>query len=542
MEYVSKLLELPAFTLFAIMALGLALGSLSFKGISLGHAGVLFVALPFGHFHRIVPQELTDLGLLLFVYSVGLQAGPRFVGIFRARAKAFLLVGLASTGLGALAAVGLGHAYHIDGSLTAGIYCGATTCTPALAAVMDTLRVHEPLQVGSASVGYGVAYPFSVFFVVLLVQALPLLLRTPAAKAAAAAREEEALRHAPIGTRCFKLTNPNCAGKTVADLAALDLSAAKLSRVKHDGRVAPALPDTHLELGDVVRAVGTAVELDKLHAVLGDEVDDPMIDPAGAVVSVAVVVSQEKAAGASIQDIDVAEEYGVIVTRVRREGIEFAPGSQFELERGDVLRVVGSPDAVQAFTKVVGAEERRLAETSLLPVAFGMIVGAAIGLLPIPLPGGLHTQLGLAGGTFIAALVLGHMGRIGPIQVYVPNAAKFLARDLGLLIFLAGAGTKAGEKFLPILHQVGPQILVIGAVVTVVSSVTALLLLRLVLRWNMLSAAGAISACMTNPPALSAANKLADSDASAIGFASIYPVAIISKILLAQLVYLVARL
>lgn len=542
MELFRTILQAPVCTLFAVVAVGLALGSLSVRGIALGPAGVLFAGLLFGHFGATIPRELTELGLVFFVYAVGLQAGPRFVDVFRARGQSFLIVGVVTALLGAVAAVVASRLLGISAPISAGLYCGASTCTPALAAVMDAVRAQGGAHVADVPVGYGVAYPLGVLAPVLAVQLLPTILRIKPSDAARAARKEEVGRAPAIEVRCYRMTNPNCDGRSVAEIAALNLAAAKLSRIKRGGQVMPALPDTRLVLGDLVRAVGAPGELEKLRAVLGEEVDEPMSDPAGVVTSAEVVVSQDRVSGAELQEIDVTERYGVIVTRVRRDGMELTPAPRFVLERGDVLRVVGTREAIDAFAKVVGSEERRLHETSLLPFAAGVVAGAAIGQIPIPLPGGMQTRLGLAGGAFVAAVLLGHFGRIGPVQVYVPDAAKFLARDLGLVIFLAGAGTAAGQNLAPIFALAGPRIVLAGAVVTLVTVASALALLLGVFRWNMLSAAGALGGAMTSSPALSAANRLAYSDAQAIAFASLYPVAIIAKSLLAQVVYLVGRM
>jgi putative transport protein len=231
----------------------------------------------------------------------------------------------------------------------------------------------------------------------------------------------------------------------------------------------------------------------------------------------------------------------VVVTRVRRDSVEFTPRGDLRLEPGDVLRVVGQRQDIAALAAEIGREERRLYETSLVPFAAGIAAGAAVGLIPISLPGGLQIQLGLGGGAFLVALLLGHWGSLGPVRVYVPHAVKQFARELGLVIFLAGAGAAAGQKFVPILKAAGPQLLVAGALVTLVTAAASVAITFLLLRWNVLYGAGALAACMTNPPGLGAAHKLADSDAAGVGFASVYPMALLSKIVFAPLVYLILR-
>jgi len=539
MNTLQDLLDIPALPLFAIVGAGLWIGAFRARGISLGAGGVLFAAMLYGHLtHRALPRPLTDLGLILFVYAVGLQAGPRFLHIFRASGSHFLLVGFASTAVGAAAAAALAVALGLGPALAAGLYSGATTCTPALASALDLVRASAPGQENAASVGYGLAYPFSVLAVVVLVQVLPALCRTTPEEAARRAREDDARRAPPMEYRDVLVTNPNCDGITVQQLSSLRVARAVISRVKHDGIVVAALPETKVHLNDVVRVVGAPDELNKAVVMLGCVVDEPMVDPSGNLVSEDVVVSRDTAVGKTLRELAVYERAGAVVTRVRREGLEFTPSASFALERGDIVRVVGSRAAVDAFTDMVGRQERSLEETSLLPLAIGIALGVAAGFVPLPLPGGLEARLGTAGGAFVVALLLGHAGRIGPIPLYVPNAAKSLLRDLGLVIFLAGAGSGAGVAFVSVLQASGPRLILAGAVVTLVTAGAALLLMRVVLCWNPLTVAGALSATMTNPPALQAATELADCDAQAVGFASIYPVALISKVLLAQGVFL----
>ncbi len=542
------LLDSPFLMLFTVIAVGTLLGALRVRGVSLDAAGVFFVALGVGVLlHTLgwpwaLPHELTELGLVLFVYAVGLQAGPRFFDMFRKRGLAFVTVGAGSTLAGAAATVGLALALALPAHLAAGLYCGATTCTPALAAALDAVRRVMPEDTSVASVGYGAAYPFSVVAVVVLIQLLPRLLRTPAADAAERYRAAEAAKYPPLEQCDFRITNPNCAGRTIEELQSLHVSQAVICRVKHEGRIGPARPDTTLHLGDVVMAVGVPQELAKLEALLGDVVVESMYDPTGNVTSEQLAVSRREVIGRSLREIGVWERFGVVVTRVRRDAVEFTPRGDLRLEPGDVLRVVGPRSAIGQVAEAIGREERRLYETSLVPFAAGIAAGALLGLIPLPAPGGLHVQLGVGGGVFLVGLLLGRWGTNGPVRVYVPHAVKQFARELGLVIFLAGAGAGAGQKFVPILRESGPQLLLAGAGVTVMTVAAATLLMFALLRWNLLYGAGALAACMTNPPGLAAAGKLADAEASAVGFASVYPVALISKILFAPLIFLVLRL
>lgn len=548
----SVLIDAPFLTLFGIIAVGTLLGTLRVGGVSLGAAGVFFAALVAGHFLApygwSLPHELTDLGLVLFVYAVGLSAGPRFFSSLRRSGIQYLTVGLGATLAGALLAGVLARWLGMSADLAAGLYCGATTCTPALAATVDAIRRVADADPGgslgtsTAMVAYGATYPFSVAAVVLCVQALPRMLRTTPAAAAERFRRDVAATTPPIEVCTLRVSNPNCAGRTIEELQALKVASAVISRVKHAGAVHPARPEAVLHLGDVVMAVGTPTELAKLEALLGEVVVEEMQDPTGRLASDQLLVSRRDVFGKTIRELAIWERFGVVVTRIRRDGMQLMAGGDFRLEPGDLLHVVGPREQLGALADAVGREERRLNETSMIPFAAGIAAGAALGLIPIALPGGLEMRLGLGGGAFVVALLQGHLGTIGPVRLYVPNAAKHFARELGLVIFLAGAGAAAGQRFVPIIMQAGWSLVLAGAAVTLTTVVAALLLIFLLQRWNMLFGAGALSAVMTNPPGLAAASGLADPDAAQSGFASVYPIALISKIVWAPLAFLVLRM
>ena len=536
-----SLFAVPLFTLFAVISLGTVVGAVKIRNVRLGAAGVFFVALVFGHFNCIVSREFTELGMVFFVYAVGLNAGPRFFSILRARGAAFLLVGVSAASVGAIAAIVLAKLFGFSPAITGGLYCGGTTCTPALASVMDLVGRVLPADLGIVSVGYGIAYPFSLMCTVLTIQSLPRLFKVRAKDAAAQYHAEQLAKTPPLEQCAFRISNPHAAGRTIDELQGLHVSNAVICRVKHEGTILPALPDTILHMNDIVLVVGVPEELAKLEALLGDVAVEPMYDPTGNVTSELVVVSRREVFGQSLRELAPWERFGVVITRFRRDRVEFTPSGGLTLEPGDILRVVGPKRDINALAAVVGREERRLDETSMIPLAAGIALGAAVGHIPIPLPGGMQTQLGVGGGAFLVGLLLGYLGHLGPMRVYVPNAGKNLMRELGLVIFLAGGGSGAGAKFVPILRETGPQLLVAGAIITILTILTAVFILHRVLKWNVLSCGGALGGLMTNSAGLSAAMHLADSDAQAVGFASIYPVGLIAKIILAQAIFLMLR-
>ena len=521
------------FVLFAILTLGAWVGQWTWRGISLSTAGVLFAALAFGHLGFTIPREIMDFGLILFVYAVGLTAGPSFFRTFRRRGTRFVVLALVTAGSGALFTALLAALLGLSPALAAGLYSGALTCTPALAAVLDTLHQLSPETAPLASVGYGIAYPFSMISMVLLVQFLPILLKRPVkAEEQQWLAEKEAETPALMAAQ-FRVTNPNCEGRSVAEVNPRRLAQVNLSRVKRGERVFAATPETILHVGDVVMAVGPAEELEKLTLVLGSHTNERM-DVNADVLSMDVEVMDESLTGRTLAQMRVWEQFTVVITRIRRHGLEIVPHGNVTLERGDGIRVVGEKAAVEEFIRRAQGSPRRAGETSMTAYLFGLLVGVLIGLIPVPVGQGVSVRLGMAGGVFLTSLLIGHAGRIGPLRLYVPPAAKNLTRELGLMLFLAGAGTNAGTHLADVMQDQGWVLLLAGAGITLLSALTGLFVMVSLYRMNLLAAMGSLTAAMTNPPALSSANNQTETDLPSIAYASTYPAALILKIVLAQ--------
>jgi len=528
--------------LFAILAIGSWVGQLSFRRISLGTAGVLFTALVFGHFGFTIPKGVMDLGLLLFVYAVGLQAGPRFFRTFRSHGIQLVVFAWTVAVTGMIAAGLVGYLLDLPFGLASGLYTGALTCTPALAAAIDIMERIAPGASGPVSVGYGIAYPFSMVGMVLLIQFLPRLLhRDVKAEEERWRRQRE--KDAPaLQARTFKITNPNCDGKRVRDLNPHRMTLANISRIKHGERVFAASPEAVVYLGDVVMVVGPQEELDKMQFLLGEECSERM-DVNADVLSVDVEVTEQALSGRKLAEMMAWERYTVVITRIRRQGQELTPTGTTTLEMGDNIRVVGDKAAVDEFVRLVHGRPHKAEETNMLPFLAGLLLGILVGAIPINLSNGLEVRLGSAGGAFLVSLLVGHFGGIGPLRLYVPPAAKNLSRELGLMLFLAGAGINAGSHFVEILAQQGVSLLLGGAAITILSALAGLLVMHLYYHLNMLAIMGALSAAMTNPPGLGAANAQTDTDLPTLYYASVYPAALIFKIVLAQvLVEVLARI
>ncbi len=527
--------------LFLILAVGLGIGQISVRGFSLGPVGVLFTAMVFGHFGYTVPKEVTELGLLLFVYAIGLTVGPSFFRTFRRHGLRFVTIALAVTVGGGLATVLVAYVLKLPYALAAGLYTGALTNTPALAGAIDAVERVSSGGSGLVTVGYGIAYPLSMVGVVLLIQFLPRLLRVNL-RTEEERWEAEKLDESPaLEARQYRVTNPNCDKRTVSEINPHRLTQANISRVKHGDQVFAATPNTVLHIGDIVMVVGAVEELAKMQIVLGEETHERM-DLNSNVLAVDVDVLEASMTGKKLAAMRVWERYTIVITRIRRHGQEISPTGAVTLEMGDRIRVVGDKAAVENFTRLVHGSAQKADETNMLPFLIGLFLGILVGSIVIPLPNGIVIKLGSAGGAFIVGLLIGHFGGIGPLKLYVPSAARGVLRELGLMLFLAGAGVSAGELFVATLSQYGWSLLAGGALVTIFAVLAGLLLMHFVYRMNLLGTLGTLSGGMTNPPGLAAANSQTASELPTLYYATVYPVALIFKILLAQILVELLRL
>ncbi len=536
----------PMLVLFLILAIGSWLGQLSVRGMALGSTAVFFVGLAFGHFGATIPKPIMDLGLLLFLYAMGLQAGPRFFRTFRAQGLQFVIVAAAAIVAAGAVTVALAALLDLPYALAAGMFTGALTHTPSLAGAIEAISRIDPAQAAQASVGYGIAYPLSVVGVPLLMQIVPRLLRRDAKVAEADWLAAQQAEQPALARRQFKVTNPNLDGKRLIELDTHRLSQANVSRVLLQSRgpaaqVVAGTPDVVLHLGDVVLAVGAEDELEKLRLLIGEEVNVAMEANTHAV-SRDLYVTEARLAGQSLMDLRIWDRYNVIITRIRRQGVELTPVGASTLELGDTLRVVGDTPAVVQFARLVSGDARRMDETNMVPFFIGLVLGIALGLIPFRLSDSLTIKLGAAPGAFLVSLLLGHFGRIGPFRVYVPSAAKNLARELGLMLFLGGVGVNSGAQLQTVFQEQGPELFAAGAVITLAAMFVSLLLSHGFYKLNLLSSMGLLSGVMTNSTALAAASNQTRTDVPALAYASVLPVVLILKILAAQILVQVLRL
>ncbi len=533
------------FILCLITVFGMVVGSFRVLSFRLGVAGILFVGLVFGHFGASIDPVMSefarDLGLILFVYSFGQEVGPGLLSSLKRQGGALNLLAASTVLLGGLMALLLHKLGGIPLAAAAGLFSGATTNTPSLAAVQQSLKLVPQYSEAAGqlpSLAYAMAYPFGVIGVILVMGGLRLALRADPRRVAGeieALKAKEATHLAGIN---LEVRNPELGGLTVSRIVGMVGGGVVFSRLSR-GLRAQEVPraQTKIWIGDRIHAVGPPEVLEKLRSLVGVEISVDLTGGARSeVTSRRIVVTQRRITGKTVQELNLREAYGLIVTRIIRTGMEFAPRSEFRLQFGDELRVVGKPEAIDAFAKAAGETGERLSQAAVVPMFIGIALGVALGSLPIKFPGSSLTfRIGLAGGPLIVAVLLSRIGSIGPLVWHVPPSANQMLRTIGISLFLAAVGIRAGAGFVDTLLSVGLSWILGGALITLVPLLLSTIAARLIFKVNFLSLCGLIAGSTTNPPALAYANSLApESDEVTMSFVTVYPLTMLLRLFVAQ--------
>jgi putative transport protein len=532
------------FVLSLVSALGLGLGRLRVRGIGLGSAGVLFAGLAIGRLGIGIAPELShlvkELGLILFVFTIGMQIGPGFLASIRRHG--LLLNALAATVvvLGAVATVGLAWLVGIPPPIAVGLFCGATTNTPALGAAQEVLS-GAGIDPGAAGMGYALGYPFGVLGTIGSLILLRWIFGMDVRREVRAFEATEDVRHEPVEHRSLVVQNPALDGSTLQDvprLAAGGVVVSRLRRAEH-AEAEAVRADTRLHVGDVVLAVATRRALDELEKVLGARVAEDLMDAPGIITTRRILVTHDRVLGNAIHALE--SRVGVTCTRVTRSGLELVARPELRVQFGDVLQVVGTEDAIAETARWVGNATRELDVTRLGAVFLGILLGILLGTVPIRLPGlPVALRLGLAAGPLLAAIVLSAVGRLGRVVFYMPTNANLALRELGITLFMASVGLGAGAHFAahPLTLESAGWVGA-GAAVTVVPLVVVGIVSRLVLRLDYVRLCGLVAGSMTDPPALAFGNALLGGDAASTTYAAVYPLTMVLRVVTAQMLALV---
>lgn len=530
-----------------VAVLGLFIGAIKIFGVSIGIAGVLFSGLLFGHFQLTTNMEIIEFvrefGLILFVYSIGIQVGPGFLASLRREGLPMNLMAVAIVLFGALLTLLLAKVGGIDMAVAVGMFSGATTNTPSLAAAQSALQ-ELPSYTEELSklpgLGYAVAYPFGVAGIILAMLLARIIFRIDRRKEAELFEAMHAHATARIHRRSLEITNPNLDGITIEKLSELLPAGAILSRILHANQLRIATPETLVAQGDIILAVGSDDDLEKAQMLMGKKSEVDLMTFPSAITSKRFIVTNKKILGKYIDELGLPERHGVRITRVRRGDVEFTAAANTCLQFGDSIHAVGAEDALKAVESTFGNSAKKLNHPEIIPVFIGIILGVLLGSFPVHIPGiPSAVKLGLAGGPLVAAIVLSRIGRIGPLVWYIPASANLMMRELGIVLFLACVGLKSGDRFVPTLMQGdGFYWMALAAVITLVPLLIVGYIGRAVFKLNYMPLCGLLAGSMTDPPALAFACTANESDAPMIAYATVYPTTMIMRVLCAQLLVL----
>jgi putative transport protein len=529
-----------------VAAAGLALGSLGIRGIRLGAAGVLFAGIFFGqlgmHIDERILEFVRDFGLLLFVYTVGLQVGPGFFSSIKQRGLELNALGAGVVILGGLMVAGFRFLFHFSVPVIGGLFAGATTNTPSLAAAQAALQSlnAKPASAEFLGMAYAIAYPFGIVGIILT---MLLVRRVFSIDVDAEARSAELSAGASERAPDFidlEVTNPNVDGLALRDLPFAAEAGVVFSRLLRNGKVTVPEDDSLIQIGDGLRLVGPKAKLLEFEPVIGQKYSIDIQSVPSELTTEHLYVTKRQVLGKSLADLNFERAYGAVVTRVTRADVEFAANDHVRLQFGDFLFVVGSKDGVAQVGELVGNTPKALDHPHVLPVFVGILLGVVLGSLPIVLPGmPAPVRLGLAGGPLIVALLLSQVGRIGPLIWYLSPAANLVLREIGIVLFLACVGLKSGSGFLQVLISgSGLYWMAAGVLLTFVPLVIVGVLARKLFKLDYPTICGVLAGSMTDPPALAFATNITKSDEPLVAYAAVYPLVMILRVFIVQVLVL----
>lgn len=535
-------------SLLALVAvIGLWIGHWKIKGVGLGIGGVLFGGIIVAHFtnqYGIALDSHTlhfiqEFGLILFVYTIGIQVGPGFFASLRKSGLKLNGLAILIVVLGAVSVVVLTKAIGVPLDIALGIYSGAITNTPSLGAGQQILTElglsHATSTMGMA---YAMAYPFGICGILLVMWLIRLFFKIKIDEEANRFNQESGYDKESLHTISVKVTNHNLDGLGLLEIPGFEEEDVVCSRLKRGENVIVPKADTEIHLDDVLHLVGDDHALRKMRLIIGEEVDMPVLSASGEIRAERVVVTNEKVLGKKIRALNVHSKYGVVISRLNRAGVELVPSGDTSLQFGDVLHMVGRTDVLNQAISVIGNAQQKLLQVQMLPVFIGIGLGVLFGSIPFYIPGfPVALKLGLAGGPLVVALILARIGSIGKLYWFMPPSANLALREIGIVLFLAVVGLKSGGNFIDTLvNGSGLEWMGYGIFLTFVPLMIVGVIARLYAKLNYLSICGLLAGSMTDPPALAFANEMKeDNGAASLSYATVYPLVMFLRIISPQL-------
>ncbi len=519
--------------------LGILLGRLEVRKLKLGVAGVLFAGLLLAHFgiraDLHILSFVRDFGLILFVYSVGIDMGPRFFSSFRRDGLRLNLLAATVVVLGFLTAYLIHIWRDVPAEVITGIMSGAVTNTPGLGAVQQVLtEMGREEDAAVAGMGYAVAYPFGIIGLITVMVLARYFFRIKISDEVEEFNRQYKENRVKLESVEIRITNPNIIGKNIRFIKKAVDKEVVLSRILRDGTYMVASEDIVLQEGDVLYGVSTVEHADNLRLTMGEVSFSEKREISGDLAMFNVLVTNRKLAGKTIEQVGIYRRYEANITRIFRSGLEILPTRDTTIELGDTVRVVGKRALLPEVRQELGNSVMELAHPNTIPLFAGIFLGILLGSIPVFLPGlPAPVKLGLAGGPLIVAIIFGSRGRIGKFDFYMTPGANMMLRELGIILFLACVGLSSGANLVSTIAGGGYIWLIYGAVITFVPVALVTTAARM-MKMNYLQICGLVAGSMTDPPALEFANSLAPVHAQSTAYATVYPMTMFLRIILAQ--------
>jgi putative transport protein len=524
----------PVLTLFLILGVGYLIGGLRISSFSLGPvAGVLFAGLFLGHFDFRMSPGAQAMGFSLFIFSVGYQAGPRFLDVIRTDGLKYFLLAIVIAATGFTMAVIATKLLDLTPGTSAGLLAGGLTSSPTLAAAQEALRsgqvspptgITADAMIGNVATGYAITYIFGLAGLIAIIKLLPLILHIDLEKEAKEleAADESTAESQPknVAARIYRVSNAEIIKIPVKQLREQYWDKISVIKVKRNGTFIDYAPDKFLQLGDELHILAPVEYFTQTISSFGEEIT-PETSTAEDTETAQVVVTNKKVVNKAFRELDIARKYGVLLTSVSRMRIEMPHTADLTLRRGDILTVAGPSKNVDLLGEELGHVERKIAETDMVTFAFGIAFGVLLGLLSIKV-GQISIGLGSAGGLLASGILIGYLRSIYPVFGRMPDAARWILMEFGLLLFMAGVGLRAGGDIIETFAKTGPTLVLAGIVVTISPILVGYFFGRKILKIPPVLLFGGITGSMTSGASLSVVTKAANSSVPTLGYTGAY--------------------
>ena len=529
-----------------VIAFGIMLGKVKITGISLGVTWILFVGIVFGHFNLSLNEHLLhflkEFGLILFVYSIGLQVGPGFFSAFKKGGFTLNMLAITSVSLSVVIAIVLYLVTDTPITTMVGILSGAVTNTPGLGAAQQANSDINGIDAPEIAMGYAVAYPLGVIGTILVLQSLKYILKINATTEEAEA--EKGLGHLQeltVHPASLEIINKAIDNKAIKDIQPLVNRKFVISRIRHQGEKQELVnSETILHIGDQILVISNPKDIEAITVFFGKQIDVKWENENTNLVSRRILITKPELNGKTLSQLRIRRNFGASITRINRSGVDLVAASNLQLQMGDRVTVVGSELAVSHAEKILGNSLKRLNHPNLIPIFIGIALGCVLGSIPFMLPGiPQPLKLGLAGGPLIVSILISRFGPHYKLITYTTMSANLMVREIGISLFLACVGLGAGKGFIETIVNEGGYVWIgYGAIITIFPLLVTGLIGRYGCKLNYYTLIGILSGSNTNPPALAYSNDQTSCDAPAVGYATVYPLAMFLRVLSAQLLIL----